>query len=77
MIENGNGITCEIKNLKKKQFVVLKLVKLYCFESIGLSPTITIQHDHIYKIFENMFYRINYRKNIVEMILLQKYKVFY
>ena len=32
-------------------------------------------HSHIYKTYEAVF-RINYRKNTVEMTLFQKYKVF-
>ena len=39
--------------------MVLKLIKLFYFESIGRSLTIKIQHDHIHKICEKVFPRTN------------------
>ena len=57
---------------QKWQSAILKLVKLYYFESVGLSPNTNIKHDLIHKICEKVFHRINYRKNTVEMALFQK-----
>ena len=46
------------------------LVILKYFEETGLNL-------NIYKIRENVFRHINYRKNKVKMTLFQKYEVFY
>ena len=61
---------------QKWQFVVLKLVKLSYFESIGLNQTINIQHDHIHKTYDKVFRRINYKKNTEKMALFERYEVF-
>ena len=62
---------------QKWHAALLKLVKLSYFESIGLSPTINIQHDHIHKICEKVFRRIYYRKNTMVMAVFRKYEIFY
>ena len=56
----------------KSQPLVLKLVRLYYFESIGISPAINIQHYHIHKTCGNEIN--NYRKKWLEMTLFWKCK---
>ena len=69
VFENG-VIIYDTKNTKVAVNGV-KVGKISFFESIGLSQTITIEYDHINK----MFPRINYRKNTEEMALFQKCEV--
>ena len=46
-------------------------------ESIRLSPTINIEDGHIHNTCEMVFRSKNYRRNTVEMALLQKYQNYY
>ena len=48
----------------------LKVSKvLYYFKSIGLNPTINIQHNLIHEICEKVFRHINYKKETIDMDL--------
>lgn len=67
-------IIYDIKNTKVAVNGV-KVGKIGFFESIGLSQTITIEYDHINKMWGTVFPRINYRKNTEEMALFQKCEV--